>query len=120
DAEGDFEDWAVQVLRDRVGKFVKSRYGENVSVLDETISWTAFMGGTDPRHRDFVVRRVYRALRSEDIVYEGRMSSSTGRPAVCLIPDQRTQAELLEFVQSGTRGPTIQRVVNRLVRGGAR
>ncbi|MEV4415559.1 NACHT domain-containing protein [Catellatospora sp. NPDC049609] len=113
-AADDFGHWVEQVLKDRLRKFVKSRMGENNVAIDEAISWTAFMGGTDPRDRDFVVRRLYRAMRLEGVVYEGRMNSS-GRPVVCLSDDPEVQAEVLAFVRSGQPGPAVERLMARLL-----
>lgn len=110
----DFRVWVEQVLRDRLAKFVKSKLGENNVAIDDAISWTAFMGGTDPKWRDFVVRRLYRAMRTERLVYEGRLSSA-GRPTVCLADEPEVQAEVVVFVRTGVRGPAIERVMARLL-----
>ena len=110
----DFREWAAEVLDGRLSKFVKSKMGENNVAIDDAISWTAFMGGTDPRRRDFVVRRLYRGLRAEGVLYEGRTNSS-GRPTVCLSDDTDVQADVVAFVRSGTRGPVIERVLDRLM-----
>jgi hypothetical protein len=112
--EDDFAAWVAMVLKARLGKFVKHRMGEHNVAIDEAISWTAFMGGTDPQHRDFVVRRLYKALRAEKLVYEGKMNS-TGRPTVCLTEDTEVRADVVAFVLAETAGPVILAVIDRLV-----
>jgi hypothetical protein len=113
-AKGDFADWVTTVLKARLGKFVKHRLGENNVAVDEAISWTAFMGGTDPQHRDFVVRRLYKALRAEKLVYEGKMNT-TGRPTVCLTEDTDVRADIVTFVRTGFAGPVVRAAIDRLV-----
>ncbi|MEV6638252.1 NACHT domain-containing protein [Actinoplanes sp. NPDC051470] len=110
----DFTGWVRDVVKARLGKFVKSRMGENNVAVDEAISWTAFMGGTDPQHKDFVVRRLYRALRAEGLVYEGKMNRS-GRPTVCLTMDPDARADVVTFVRTDVAGPAVHAVIDRLV-----
>lgn len=113
-AGDDFAGWVLKVVRDRLGKFVKARMGENNFAVDEAISWTAFMGGTDPQHRDFVVRRLYRVLHAEKLVYEGKMNS-TGRPTLCLTEDSDKRADVVTFVRSGQPTPAVRAVIDQLV-----
>ena len=113
--ELDVRQWVTDVLWARLSKFTKARAGEPYAILDTSISWNAFMGGTDPKDRDFVVRRLYRALRAENVVSDAP-TGMTSRPTVFLSTDQETRSEVLTFVRDGKVGPTLDRVVSRVVK----
>src|SRR5262249_33916779 len=57
-----FQAYSERIMRERLSKFVRS------GRVDECISWIAFMGGTSPHDREFVVRKIYRALRTAGVV----------------------------------------------------
>jgi uncharacterized protein YjbI with pentapeptide repeats len=111
----DFRDWVTEILRARLTKFTHGWAGEPYAILDNSISWNAFIGGTDPRDRDFVVRRLYRALRAENVLYDAPTGMTT-RPTVLLSKDQETRSDVLAFVKEGKVGPVIERVIARVVR----
>lgn len=108
-------DWAADVMRGRLAKFIKARGGDAYAGWDESISWNAFMGGTAPKDRDFVVRRLYKALRAENVVFSGPTGMST-RPVVLLGDDHEVRTDVLALVRDGQIGPTIDRVLARLAR----
>jgi hypothetical protein len=112
---GDMRAWAKDILWARLAKFVKARGGDPYAILDSSISWNAFMGGTAPKDRDFVVRRLYKALRAENVVFSGPTGMST-RPVVLLGDDPEIRADVLALVRDGRVGPTIDRVIARLVK----
>jgi hypothetical protein len=111
----EIREWAATRLHARLSKFVKRTVGEHNVVIDDSISWIAFMGGTDPKERDFVVRRLYRALQAENVVTSGKLSSN-GRPTILLTSDQRTRTEIIHFIETHTQGPTIKAIIDRLVK----
>ncbi len=115
EAASEVREWAMEVLRARLGKFTVARGGEANAGLDMSISWTAFMGGTNPRDRDFVVRRLYRALHAEKVVFDAPTGSER-RPTLRLGSDSATRNEVLAFVRDGEIGSTIERVIARLVK----
>jgi hypothetical protein len=107
--------WVTGVLRGRLAKFLIARGGEAFAGLDMSISWTRFMGGTNPRERDFIVRRLYRALRAENIVFD----APTGMariPTVFLSTDSEIRTDVLAFVRDHKVGPSIERVIGRLIK----
>ena len=109
----EFRQWATDIVRDRLRKFLKPYGGEANAIFDTAISWTAFMGGVDPKHRDFVVRRAYRALHAEQIVSEVPTGSGP-RPAVRITKDPVLRAEVQALVRNGEIGPSIERVIDRV------
>ena len=109
----EFRQWATEIVRARLGRFLVARGGEANAIFDTAISWTNFMGGVDPRHRDFVVRRVYRYMRAEQLVSEAPTGSSP-RPVVRITKDPALRAEVQAFVRNGEIGPSIERVIGRL------
>jgi len=112
----DFREWSADILRGRLAKFVKRTMGENTAVIDSSVSWTAFMGGTKPKERDFVMNKLFRALHAENFIRSGLKASSSGRPNVDLSMDQDLRNQVTEFVLSGEPGPAIEAVIDRLTR----
>ena len=115
DGDSEFRAWAAEIVRWRLARFLHNYGGEANAIFDKAISWTAFMGGVDPRQRDFVVRRVYRALHAVQIVAEVPTGAGP-RPAVRITSDPALRAEILAFVRTGEAGPSIERVISRLDR----
>jgi hypothetical protein len=116
EAGNDVRAWVTGILRGRLSKFTKARGGEAYAILDSSISWNAFMGGTHPKDRDFVVRRLYRALHAENVVSDAPTGMST-RPTVFLSMDSEIRSDVLAFVRdSNVVGPTVERVIARLVK----
>ncbi len=114
-AEGaEFRQWATEIVKGRLAKFLRHYGGEANAIFDTSISWTAFMGGVDPKHRDFVVRRVYRAMHAVQLVSEVPTGASP-RPAVRITKDQDMRAEVQAFVRNGVIGPSIERVIDRVI-----
>ncbi|SMC65800.1 pentapeptide repeat-containing protein [Kibdelosporangium aridum] len=113
--EQSVREWARDILHGRLEKFVKRKVGEHNFAVDDSISWIAFMGGTDPKERDFVVRRLYRALQAENMVMSGKLSAN-GRPTIRLSSDPQIRSEIVHFVKKGISGPNIESVMKRLVK----
>jgi uncharacterized protein YjbI with pentapeptide repeats len=114
-AKDDVRAWVIGLLRARLAKFVVARGGEANAGLDTSISWNAFLGGTDPKDRDFVVRRLYRALSTENVIKDAPTGMTTRR-TVFLGPDPQVRAEVLALVRDSKVGPSIEAVIERLVR----
>lgn len=115
EATAEVRNWVTDVLWARLHKFLPARGGEAYAGLDTNISWTAFMGGTNPRDRDFVVRRLYRALRAENIIYDAPTGMAR-RPTVFLSNDPAIRAHVVAFVREHEIGPPIEAVIRRLVK----
>ncbi len=110
---GEFRDWVIEIIKARLAKFLKPRGGEANAIFDTAISWTHFMGGVDPKHRDFVVRRAYRAMHAEQLVSEVPTGSGP-RPVVLITKDPVLRADVQALVRNGQVGGSIERVINRL------
>jgi hypothetical protein len=115
EAGDDVRTWVADILRTRLAKFIKPRGGDAYAGWDTSISWNAFIGGTAPKDRDFVVRRLYKALRAENIVFDGPTGMST-RHVVMLSDAPEVRADVLALVRDSRVGPTIDRVIARLAR----
>jgi uncharacterized protein YjbI with pentapeptide repeats len=115
EATSEVRNWVTDVLWARLAKFTPARGGEAYAGLDTSISWIAFMGGTNPRDRDFVVRRLYRALRAENVVYDAPTGMAR-RPTVFLSNDPEIRADVVAFVRAREIGPAIEAVIGRLVK----
>ena len=115
-ATDDLSVWVTDVLRDRLRRFVKQRPGEGGPIIDESVSFVAFLGGTNPKHRDFVIRRLFRALKAEGVLYETRARVSDGHPNICVADDPDVRTEVLRFVTTGEAGSIMGGVVERLMR----
>lgn len=111
----DVRAWVIGLLRSRLAKFTTARGGVANAGLDTSISWNAFMGGTDPKDKDFVVRRLYRALSAENVISDAPTGMSTRR-AVFLGQDPQIRADVLALVRDGKVGPSIEAVIERLVK----
>jgi hypothetical protein len=114
-ATAEVRDWVIDVLWARLARFTPARGGVAHAGLDTSISWTAFMGGTNPRDRDFVVRRLYRALRVENVVSDGPTGMAR-RPTVFLSNDPEIKAQVMAFVREREIGPSIEAVIGRSVK----
>ena len=111
--EIDYTDWASEILRSRLAKFVKIPPGPGaVAILDQNISLTAFMGGLDPRWRDYVTRRLYKALRTSDIIFETRHTGGD-RPTVHLSREASVRNAVLGFVEGEPASELISEVLER-------
>ena len=115
EARAEVKNWVADVMWARLARFFPARSGEAYAGLDTSISWTAFMGGTNPRDRDFVVRRLYRALRAENVVFDAPTGMAR-RPTVFLSNDPEIRAHVLAFVRERKMGPPIEAVIGRVVK----
>ncbi|GAA1533303.1 hypothetical protein GCM10009741_39540 [Kribbella lupini] len=103
------EDYVLRIIAGRLAKFYRG------GRLDSAISWPAFMGGLPPIDRDFVIRRVVRALKTEGFVAEDRGAHGS-RPPFILTGDVGRRQDVLLLIHDGVAGETIQAVCDRLVR----
>jgi hypothetical protein len=71
------------------------------------------MGGTSQRDREFIVRRVYRALRTEGLLDESKATAGS-RPPVCIAENADIRHEILAFAEGKEPGPILNDVLNRL------
>ena len=102
-----FRMYSERIMRERLRRFVRSGH------LVEWISWVAFMGGVSPRDREFVVRRIYRALRVSGIVLESKAVAGS-RPPICLAEGASLRNEVIAFANGERPGPILSAALDNL------
>lgn len=102
-----FRMYSERIMRERLRRFVRSGH------LVEWISWVAFIGGVSPRDREFVVRRIYRALRVSGIVQESKAVAGS-RPPICLAEGASLRNEVLAFANGERPGPILSAALDNL------
>lgn len=101
--------YATRILRERLSRFVKA------GRIDASISWTAFMGGVAQGDREFIVRQLFRALKTEGILVESNAGSGS-QPPLNLAEDPVVRREVLLMTQEGLLSPRMLAVLARVTR----
>jgi hypothetical protein len=110
--------WVRGVLKDRMERFVEGHLEQRY--VRTQISWRNFVSGAPTELSDYIRTRVYRAMRSEQLIVDVDAVSRGGQHPLGLGNANDVRREFIDFVVNDQEGPMVSATIERLLQSAGR